>query len=86
MHPKVDIIRLHKFFLVRVKKKVENPDFALVVKVIFNGERLNSIQVQSFVKHADQYPKVVHIEVWAYQALEVTSELRKIIKLEAFQR
>ena len=62
-------------------------DFALVVKAIFSSTKANtSVQAWSFVKHSEQCPKVVHIEVRAYQALEVTLELRKIIKLEAFQQ
>ena len=51
LHPKVEIPRLHKFLLVRVKQKVANLDFTLVVKEIFNGKCSNSsFQAQSFVK------------------------------------
>ena len=87
LHPKADILRSHKFFLVRVKRKVDDLDFALVVKMIFNGKKANSsFQAWSFVKYNKQRPNAVYIEVHSYQVLEVTSELRKITKLEAFQK
>ena len=87
LHPEVDIPRWHKYFLVRVKGKVDDLDFDLVVKVIFNGERDNSsVKERSFVKRYEQLPKAVHLEVRSYQALEVTSELRKITESEAFQK
>ena len=67
LHPKVDIPRLYKFFLGRVKQRVDDLDFALVVKIIFNGKKANSsFQAWSFVKYAEQRPKVVYIEVHSY--------------------
>jgi len=70
-----------------VKRTVKDPNFALVVKAIFSGAKAKtSMQAQSFVKYSKQHPKGVYIKVRAYQALEVTSELRKIIKSEAFQQ
>ena len=67
LHPDVDIFRLHKFFLVRVKRTVKDPDFALVVKVIFSSAKVNTpIQAWSFVKCSKQRSKAVHIEVRAY--------------------
>ena len=87
LHPEVDILRLYKLFLVRVKRKVDNPDFTLVVKMIFNSEKANSsFQERSFVKCDEQYLKAVYIEVCSYQVLEVTSKIKKIIKSEAFQK
>ena len=70
-----------------MKRIVKDLDFALVVKAIFSSTKTNtSVQAWSFVKYSEQHPKAVHIEVRAYQALEVTSELRKIIKSEVFQQ
>ena len=70
-----------------MKRTVKDLDFTLVVKVIFSSAKANtSVQAWSFVKCSEQCPKAVHIEVRDYQALEVTSELRKIIKSEVFQQ
>ena len=69
LHSEVDIPRLHKFFLGRVKRIVDNnyPDFTLVVKMIFNGKKANSsFQAWSFVKCDKQCPKAVYIEVHSY--------------------
>ena len=52
---------------------MKDPNFALVVKAIFSGAKAKtSMQAQSFVKYSKQRSKAVHIEVRAYQALEVT--------------
>ena len=40
LYLEVDMKQLHTFFFVRIKYCVEKPDFALVVKVIFNRESL----------------------------------------------
>ena len=42
LYPKVYIPRLHEFFLGRVKRKVDDLDFTLVIKIIFNSEKANS--------------------------------------------
>ena len=62
LYPKVDIPQLHKFFLVRVKRKVKDPDFVLVVKIIFSSAKADSSsQARSFIKHNEQCLKAVYI-------------------------
>ena len=80
LHPDIDLDNMKKFMRMKVKMIVKfDPDFALVVKFIFSGEKAQ-VQSMSFDRRNDLMPKAINVEVRGSQALEIASAVRKVIK------
>ena len=86
LHPDIHVETCYKLFHDKVKLKVVKPQFALVVKYVFNGEKQKPRSSYSFISKNNQPPKAVHVEVCTSKSLEVTSAIREIIKIEEFSR
>jgi len=86
LHLEIDVESMKKFMTEQIKKIVKfNPEFTLVVKMIFSREKTQQ-QSRSFVRKTEARLKAIHVEVVRSQALEVTLAVRKVIKSLEFSK
>ena len=60
------------------------PNFILVVKYIFDGEKAQK-PMRSFINKIDLRPKGMYMKVIREQVLEIISVVRKVIKSDKFK-